>query len=87
MSCTLLEKFLSFQNGAERAEFLIKQALNEDERGRIDDALPLYTDAAELCMKTVSLLLIRLFIDQLENCCFIKFRVFFIFPAEQKPAR
>lgn len=47
----------SQQNGAERAEFLIKQALNEDERGRIDDALPLYTDAAELCMKTSKSLL------------------------------
>ena len=38
----------------ERAEFLIKQALYEDERNRPNDALPLYTDAAELCIKTVS---------------------------------
>lgn len=48
--------FLLLQNGAERAEFLLKQALYEDERGRPDDALPLYTDAAELCIKTVSCL-------------------------------
>lgn len=38
----------------ERAEFLLKQALHEDERGRQIDALPLYTDAADLCIKTVS---------------------------------
>ena len=48
--------FLLLQNGVERAEFLLKQALYEDERGRPDDALPLYTDAAELCIKTVSCL-------------------------------
>lgn len=36
----------------ERAEFLLKQALYEDERDRPSDALPLYTDAAELCIKT-----------------------------------
>lgn len=47
----------SQQNGAERAEFLIKHALYEDERGRPNDALPLYTDAAELCIKTSSSLL------------------------------
>ena len=38
----------------ERAEFLLKQALHEDERDRQIDALPLYTDAADLCIKTVS---------------------------------
>ena len=48
--------FLLLQNGVDRAEFLLKQALYEDERGRPDDALPLYTDAAELCIKTVSCL-------------------------------
>ena len=44
------------QNGVERAEFLLKQALYEDEKGRPNDALPLYTDAASLCIKTVSCL-------------------------------
>ncbi|XP_027051362.1 calpain-7-like isoform X1 [Pocillopora damicornis] len=44
----------SQQNGVERAEFLLKQALHEDERGRQIDALPLYTDAADLCIKTSS---------------------------------
>lgn len=48
--------FLLLQNGVERAEFLLKQALYEDERGRPNDALPLYTDAAALCIKTVSCL-------------------------------
>lgn len=48
--------FLPLQNGVERAEFLLKQALYEDEKGKPDDALPLYTDAAELCIKTVSCL-------------------------------
>ena len=43
----------------ERAEFLLKQALHEDERGRPNDALPLYTDAAELCIGTVSCSQIR----------------------------
>ena len=38
----------------ERAEFLLKQALHEDERDRQIEALPLYTDAADLCIKTVS---------------------------------
>ena len=53
--CTI---WFSLQNGVERAEFLLKQALYEDERGRPDDALPLYTDAAELCIRTVSFLMI-----------------------------
>lgn len=44
----------SQQKGVERAEFLLKQALHEDERGRPNDALPLYTDAAELCIGTSS---------------------------------
>ncbi|KAJ7372170.1 calpain 7 [Desmophyllum pertusum] len=44
----------SQQNGVERAEFLLKQALYEDERNRPNDALPLYTDAAALCIKTSS---------------------------------
>ena len=48
--------FLLLQNGVERAEFLLKQALYEDERDRPNDALPLYTDAAALCIKTVSCL-------------------------------
>ncbi|PFX26435.1 Calpain-7 [Stylophora pistillata] len=42
----------SLENGVERAEFLLKQALYEDERDRPSDALPFYTDAAELCIKT-----------------------------------
>lgn len=40
------------QKGAERAEFLLKQALVEDESGRPDQALPLYTDAVHLCLES-----------------------------------
>lgn len=42
------------QSDLEKAEFLLKQALLEDERDRTDDAEPLYMDAAELCLKAVS---------------------------------
>ncbi len=43
------------QKDVERAEFLLKQALAEDEGGRPDDALPLYTDAIDLCLEVVSI--------------------------------
>lgn len=35
----------------ERASFLIKQAFEEDESGNIKDAIELYTEAVELCLK------------------------------------
>lgn len=41
----------------ERAHFLVTQAFEEDEKGNDDEAIELYTQAVELCIKTVSLLL------------------------------
>jgi hypothetical protein len=32
----------------------LQQGLAEDEKGRKDEAIPLYTDAAEICLKAVS---------------------------------
>ena len=37
----------------ERAKFLIQQAFEEDENGTKGDAVELYMQAAELCMKLV----------------------------------
>ena len=34
-------------------EFLLEQALSEDEKGNIEAALPLYTDVIELCLERV----------------------------------
>jgi hypothetical protein len=31
----------------------LQQGLAEDEKGRKDEAIPLYTDAAEICLKAV----------------------------------
>ena len=42
------------QKDLEKADFLVRQGLDEDEKGNKDDALPLYMDAAELCLRTVS---------------------------------
>lgn len=39
----------------ERAHFLVTQAFEEDEKGNDDEAIELYTQAVELCIKTVSL--------------------------------
>uniref|UniRef100_A0A3Q3KUL0 Calpain 7 n=1 Tax=Mastacembelus armatus TaxID=205130 RepID=A0A3Q3KUL0_9TELE len=36
----------------ERAHFLVTQAFNEDEKGNDDEAIELYTQAVELCIKT-----------------------------------
>ena len=38
----------------ERAEFLLKQGLDEDEAGNEEEAVELYLQAAELCLKAVS---------------------------------
>ncbi|PVD29464.1 hypothetical protein C0Q70_08715 [Pomacea canaliculata] len=35
----------------ERARFLLSEALDEDEKGNIQDAIDLYTEAVELCIK------------------------------------
>ena len=40
----------------DRAKFLVCQALEEDESGAKDDAVELYMQAAELCLKLVSIL-------------------------------
>ena len=37
----------------ERAHFLVTQAFEEDEKGNDDEAIELYTQAVELCIKTV----------------------------------
>ncbi|XP_060036810.1 calpain-7 isoform X3 [Erinaceus europaeus] len=36
----------------ERAHFLVTQAFDEDEKGNVDDAIELYTEAVDLCLKT-----------------------------------
>lgn len=41
----------------ERAHFLVTQAFEEDEKGNDDEAVELYTQAVELCIKTVSTLI------------------------------
>lgn len=38
----------------ERARFLLTEALDEDEKGDMQDAIDLYTEAVELCIKIVS---------------------------------
>uniref|UniRef100_A0A8C5SQY1 MIT domain-containing protein n=1 Tax=Laticauda laticaudata TaxID=8630 RepID=A0A8C5SQY1_LATLA len=37
----------------ERAYFLVTQAFDEDEKGNNEEAIELYTEAVELCLKTV----------------------------------
>ena len=39
---------------AERAYFLMSSALNEDEVGNVEESIELYSQAVELCIKTVS---------------------------------
>ncbi|XP_040819030.1 calpain-7 isoform X5 [Ochotona curzoniae] len=36
----------------ERAHFLVTQAFDEDEQGHVEDAIQLYTEAVDLCLKT-----------------------------------
>uniref|UniRef100_A0ABM5GPJ8 Calpain-7 isoform X3 n=1 Tax=Pogona vitticeps TaxID=103695 RepID=A0ABM5GPJ8_9SAUR len=38
----------------ERAHFLVTQAFDEDEKGNKDEAIELYTEAVELCLKTAN---------------------------------
>ncbi|XP_026579970.1 calpain-7-like, partial [Pseudonaja textilis] len=38
----------------ERAHFLVTQAFDEDEKGNNEEAIELYTEAVELCLKTSS---------------------------------
>ena len=42
------------QTDLERARFLLTEALDEDEKGHVQDAIDLYTEAVELCIKIVS---------------------------------
>lgn len=37
----------------ERAEFLMHQALDEDEDGAMDEAVQLYSEAVDVCLKAV----------------------------------
>lgn len=37
----------------ERARFLVTQAFDEDDKGNAEEAVELYTEAVELCLKTV----------------------------------
>lgn len=39
----------------ERAHFLVTQAFDEDEKGNVEDAIELYTEAVDLCLKTVGI--------------------------------
>ena len=39
------------QKELERAEFFLKQALEQDENGKHEEALTLYTDAVQLCLQ------------------------------------
>lgn len=49
------------QLNLERAEFLLYQALDQDEAGNIGEAIMLYSSAIELCINTsVPLTLLRL---------------------------
>lgn len=48
------------QLNLERVEFLLNQALDYDEEGCINEAISLYSEAVELCLKAVSYRLISL---------------------------
>lgn len=37
----------------ERADFLLRQAFNEEEEKNIDEAVDLYVEAVDLCLKAV----------------------------------
>ncbi len=55
LECQLNSKQKSAQQlDSERAEFLLYQALENDERGNIDEAIDLYSAAIELCLETVT---------------------------------
>lgn len=45
----------------ERAEFLLNQGLTEDEEGNNAEAIELYTEAVELCLKTVKIVHKKIF--------------------------
>lgn len=53
----------------ERAHFLVTQAFDEDEKGSVEDAIELYTEAVDLCLKTVGIVN-RVTLDgiMLRNC-------------------
>uniref|UniRef100_A0A4W3JZ96 Calpain 7 n=1 Tax=Callorhinchus milii TaxID=7868 RepID=A0A4W3JZ96_CALMI len=42
------------QMDLERAHFLVTQAFDEDEKGSVDEAVELYTEGVELCLKTAN---------------------------------
>lgn len=42
----------------ERAHFLVTQAFDEDEKGNVEDAIELYTEAVDLCLKTVCIIIL-----------------------------
>jgi calpain-7 len=46
----------------ERAEFLMREALDEDQDMNYENAIELYTEAIDLCLKAVSFALNTLFI-------------------------
>lgn len=46
--------FLEFQKNLERIKCILNEAFEVDEQGKDDDALELYLEAAELCIKIVS---------------------------------
>ena len=41
------------ERSREGAFFFLQQGLPEDEKGRKEEAVPLYTDPAEMCLKAV----------------------------------
>lgn len=44
------------QVASERANFLLKQAFEEDEQGNTEEATELYLNAAEMCIGAVGIL-------------------------------
>lgn len=47
-------QIMCFQMKMERAEFLMRQALDLDEAGQEDEAVEMYMESAELCLELVS---------------------------------
>jgi len=57
-----------FQNTFDKAKFLVNEALLEDEKGNLKDALVLYGDATELCLEAVSSIIDQVLIINYDNC-------------------
>ena len=49
------------QTDLEKAGFLLSEALDEDEQGSINEAIDLYSEAVDLCLKIVSYYVLPVF--------------------------